>query len=268
VVSELERIADSIREIGDSSGRYQTVTHQAADSAKALAAALAGNSNRSAASAAAALQVAHGHAARAAGELMNFGSDAQAFADRLASGGVGSGSAGQGSANGGTRGGASETRTADPSGGQDSLGGDHVLSVEQVMNLITSINPNYNGDPYDIYSNNCGSCALATYQRVTGINASAIASASSLSMGEMEAATGRPQIPGTPEEIRQRLIAAGPGSCAVVGVDRAGTSGHWFNAYYDGSQVWCVDSQDRSVSPWPPDYSFPSHRITRWDSNI
>jgi hypothetical protein len=85
--SELERIADSVREVGDSSGRPQTVTRQAADSARTLGAALAGSSNRSAASAAAALQVAHGHASRASGELATFGSNAGAFADRLASGG-------------------------------------------------------------------------------------------------------------------------------------------------------------------------------------
>jgi len=89
--SELERISDSIREVGDSSGRPQTVTRQAADNAKALAATLAGSSNRSAASAGAALQAAHGHASRASGELATFGSDAKAFADRLASGGTGSG---------------------------------------------------------------------------------------------------------------------------------------------------------------------------------
>ena len=91
MASELERIADSIREVGNSSGQHQTATRQAATSARSLSGALSGSSNRSAASAAAALQAAHLHASRAAGELETFGSDAKSFADRLASGGAGPG---------------------------------------------------------------------------------------------------------------------------------------------------------------------------------
>lgn len=88
--SELERIADAVREVGDSSGQHQAITRQAADIARALASALAGADNRSATSAATALQTAQRHAARAASELTVFGSDAKAFADRLASGSPGS----------------------------------------------------------------------------------------------------------------------------------------------------------------------------------
>ena len=266
MASELERIADSIREVGNSSGQHQTATRQAATSARSLSGALSGSSNRSAASAAAALQAAHLHASRAAGELETFGSDAKSFADRLASGGRGTGMAA--SAFRGTSIEASDVAATDASGGQDLAGSDQAMSIEQIAELIAPINPNYVGDPFDVYSNNCGSCSLATYQRIMGTDPSATASAMTLSVEEMETLTGKQQIPGSPEEIRQRIIDAGSGSCAVIGIDRSSASGHWFNAYYDGKAVWCIDSQDNSIVPWPPNYSFPNHPVTSWDSSI
>ena len=79
----------------------------------------------------------------------------------------------------------------------------------------------------------------------------------------MEAATGIPQVEMTPEAIADELRAGGPGSHAVVGIDRAGDDGHWFNAYFDGNRVVAVDGQTGQIIEWPPSFG-----AIRWDAAI
>ena len=63
---------------------------------------------------------------------------------------------------------------------------------------------------------------------------------------------GRPPVRATMAEIGQRLEQLGPGSSAVVGCDRKGGGGHWFNAVNDAGRALAVDGQRNRVGPWPP----------------
>ena len=85
-----------------------------------------------------------------------------------------------------------------------------------------------------------------------------------LDIADMEARTGNPQTPMTPAQIEASLRALGPGSHCVVGIDRSHGDGHWFNAYFDGTNVWVVDAQPGTMSPWPPN----EPNATTWDASI
>ena len=81
----------------------------------------------------------------------------------------------------------------------------------------------------------------------------------------MEHDIGAHLEPTTPERIAEDLRAAGPGAHAVVGIDRDDGTGHWFNAYFDGTNVWYVDGESGMRGPWPPD-NFPD--AVAWDASI
>lgn len=136
-----------------------------------------------------------------------------------------------------------------------------VQSIEGIQGWIGEINPNPHGDPRR--NTNCGKCAAAVYQRLNG-DSNAAAGLGTYSIEEMNALTGRTQTSMTPGEIEQYLIGQGPGSHAVVGVDRASGAGHWFNAYYDGYRVYTIEGQGGTVGGWPPDYG----SIVHWDVSI
>lgn len=133
-------------------------------------------------------------------------------------------------------------------------------TIEDIRRWLPEINPHY--DPYDIeYCSNCGSCALAVFKRLQG-DSNATADNRTLSIPEMEAATGRRQVQMSPEEIKETLIGRGPGSCAIVGIDRESGPGHWFCAYSpDGRRVYALDGQTGEVLDWPPDYG----DVRNWD---
>jgi hypothetical protein len=84
----------------------------------------------------------------------------------------------------------------------------------------------------------------------------------------MEAATGLRQVPATPAQIQQYLIDQGAGAHTVVGVDRAGAPGHWFNAYYDGTNVYAIDGQTGQVLRWPPNMDLPGRPAINWDMGV
>ena len=136
-----------------------------------------------------------------------------------------------------------------------------VQSVESIGKWLKEINPNPQNDMkrYE----NCGKCAAAVFMRLNG-NQSAFAGIGTYSIRQMNKLTGKTQTAMTPDQIRDFLIAQGPGSHAVVGVDRASGAGHWFNAYYDGHQVYTIDGQDGSISGWPPNYG----KVVHWDVSI
>lgn len=134
-----------------------------------------------------------------------------------------------------------------------------------IAGWLGEINPGYTGEPFDPRSSNCGMCAAAVFARLQGINPSCVAGTSTLSVEQMEAFTGRPQTSMTPAEMRELLIAAGPGSHAVIGIDRTFGAGHWFNAYYDGERVVAIDGQSGKILDWPPEYGSPSNPVSNWD---
>lgn len=134
----------------------------------------------------------------------------------------------------------------------------------ELQERIGEVNPNY--DPFELddypYNNNCGSCAAAVWDRLEGTG-DTVASDRTLSVAEMEAHTGLKQVEATPEEIEAHVRSLGPGGHVVVGVDRAVGSGHWFNAYTpNGRDVYYVDGQNATVSPWPPT---DMGAVVRWD---
>ncbi|MEE1044332.1 MAG: toxin glutamine deamidase domain-containing protein [Olegusella sp.] len=133
-------------------------------------------------------------------------------------------------------------------------------TIAEIRRWLPEINPNF--DPYDsVTTNNCGSCALAVFRRLAG-DMDATANEKTLGTPEMEKGTGRPQIPMSPDEIAKTLIERGPGSFAVIGIDRAEGPGHWFNAYCpDGKAVYAIDGQTGEIRAWPPYYG----DVVNWD---
>lgn len=143
------------------------------------------------------------------------------------------------------------------------LQGPRSKTVEQVKSWLGEINPNYNGNPYSRWSCNCGTCALAVFMRING-HPTATATDRTLTIQEMNDATGLHQTSMTPSEIQNYLMHQPPGTCVVVGIDRSyGQPGHWFNAFFDGSEVYAIDGQINDIFLWPPDYG-----AVHWDVSI
>lgn len=161
----------------------------------------------------------------------------------------------------GARGGGGRTDATNSGDASVSSGG--APSLGDIQGWLAEVNPGFNGDPFDPRSSNCGKATLAVFNKLEG-NGLRKADLGTLSISEMEAATGRPQVSMSSSEIERRLVEAGPGSHAVVGVDRSSGPGHWFNAYYDGNRVVAIDGQSNSILDWPPDYGSVIH----WDVGI
>ncbi|WP_167051953.1 toxin glutamine deamidase domain-containing protein [Salinibacterium sp. ZJ77] len=137
-------------------------------------------------------------------------------------------------------------------------------SLDDVDDVLSQINPRFDpDDPASDYSNNCGNTSSNLYDFLTGSPAKE-APTGTLSIAEMEARTGLPQTPMTPNDIEATLRAMGPGSHCVVGVDRAIGDGHWFNAFFDGDRVWAIDGQSGQRSGWPPH----EPAATNWDASF
>lgn len=148
----------------------------------------------------------------------------------------------------------------------DSSNGDSIETIESIGGWIKDINPNYNpySPKYHAYSVNCGSCAFAVEQRLSGQDRTHVASSKNIGTDrEMEQASGKKCVYMPVEEISQRLIQAGAGSHLIVGINRepividgkkVARSGHWFNAYYDGHRIYTVEGQSGNIYEWPHDY--------------
>jgi hypothetical protein len=136
-------------------------------------------------------------------------------------------------------------------------------TIGEVHEWLNEINPNY--DPYKpAYCMNCGSCALAVYERLSG-KTDAVASPHTLSDAEMEKATGKRLVEMSPGEIVDKLKEQGPGSFAVIGIDRFFGPGHWFVAYCpDGKHTYALDGQTGEIRGWPPDYG----NIRDWEMTV
>lgn len=148
---------------------------------------------------------------------------------------------------------------------EDVDGNSDMKTVSDISGWLGDVNPNY--DEFDTespYSNNCGSCAYAVYQRLEG-NADACASAENIPYNEdMEALTGMEQVSMDPSEIEQRLLEQGDGAHAIIGIDRAEGAGHWFNAACVDGKVVAIDGQTGEVSDWPPDYG----DVVNWEMSV
>jgi hypothetical protein len=129
---------------------------------------------------------------------------------------------------------------------------------------LAAINPNFDPfDPGNGYATNCGNTSAILNDFLNG-NPSSEAPTGTLTPAQMEARTGNPQTPMTPDQIADSLREMGAGSHCVVGIDRSTGDGHWFNAYYDGTTVWSIDAQTGTRSPWPPN----EPNATVWDASI
>lgn len=154
----------------------------------------------------------------------------------------------------------------------DDSWGDEDLSSEipdatddsQIDGWLGEINPNYNGEFDDPYSNNCGKCSESVFKMFEGEVASS-AGTGTYDTPEMQDVTGVEQVSMSPSEIEAVLSAGGPGSHALIGVDWEGGGGHWYNAYYDGKQVWAVDGQTGTRTPWP---GVDAASVKNWDAGI
>ena len=133
--------------------------------------------------------------------------------------------------------------------------------IQEVNSWVGKINPNPNNDPRR--NINCGQCAAAVYQRMNG-DTNATAGVGTYSISEMNEITGHTQTTMTPEQIESHLMEQGAGAHVVVGVDRVNGAGNWFNAFYDGRQVYTIEGQVGCVNGWPPDYG----DVVHWDASI
>jgi len=254
-MSELEAIAAKLRELAEDSGRLSGQVETSSIRLRALAGEVDGirRSGVDVGNLHGAVQAALANAVRAGEAVRQVKAQGTQWADELAGSGGGTGGAG-----GGT--------SASGQGGQGRASGRSpkpVQTVDDVRGWLHEINPGYTGEPWDPRSSNCGSCALAVFDRLAGAGTSS-AGTWTLSTPEMESSTGRRQITMSPADIEQRLRASGPGSHAVVGVDRAVGPGHWFNAYFDGTDVVAIDGQTGMISGWPPDYG----NVVLWDAGL
>ena len=138
---------------------------------------------------------------------------------------------------------------------------DGVQSIQTISGWLGKINPNYNNPFTPKYRVNCGSCAFAVESRLNGTNVNAVASAKNIPTdAAMEKATGKQCIYMSVHDISNYLVSQGAGSHLIVGINRHPTpqgkpqSGHWFNAYYDGKQMYTIDGQSGRIYAWPHDY--------------
>lgn len=137
-----------------------------------------------------------------------------------------------------------------------------VNTVESIKEWITRINPHY-GNPFFPDSKvNCGSCAYAVEQRLNG-NTTITASLNNIGTDRgMELATGKKCVYMSVEDIENKLKSMGAGSHLIVGINRVHNgkpiSGHWFNAFYDGQEIYTIDGQSGEIYEWPHDYVYVS----------
>lgn len=141
----------------------------------------------------------------------------------------------------------------------------HPQDLKDVQEWLGDINPNF--DAFDIespYCNNCGSCAWAVFNRLNG-NTDMCATAENIGYNdEMNALTGMEQVSMSPEEIERRLLDEGDGAHAIIGIDRADSAGHWFNAACIDGKVVAIDGQTNEIYDWPPDYG----DVVNWEMSV
>jgi len=136
------------------------------------------------------------------------------------------------------------------------------LRFKEVKQWLPEINPKYNPFRYNEFSRNCGSCAFAVEERLSGRNPDAISIPENIAPKDhmMELITAKKCEYMSPQEIENRLKDIGPGSHLIVGINRSSGVGHWFNVYYDGENFHTLDGQSGKTYDWPHDYG----NVTQW----
>ncbi|MBQ3497962.1 MAG: hypothetical protein IJA87_02410 [Clostridia bacterium] len=138
-------------------------------------------------------------------------------------------------------------------------------TVSSIAGWIKEINPLY-GDPFFPQSSvNCGSCAFAVERRLSGDN-TAVASLNNIGTDVgMEQATGKKCVYMSVDKIGECLRSKGAGSHLIVGINRRlpngqPVAGHWFNAFFDGENIYTIEGQSGEILDWPHDYG----HISEW----
>ena len=139
------------------------------------------------------------------------------------------------------------------------------LTIDEIRDRMAQINPNFDAtDPGNEFTQNCGDTSSILNDVLNGGSVRQ-AGTDTLTIEQMRARTGFGQTSMTPTEIADALRRMGAGSHAVVGVDRAGgQDGHWFNVYFDGTDVWTLDAQTNEIGGFPPHEPDAIH----WDVSI
>ena len=243
-MSQLERLAEAIVQVGKQSGPAQQSIARTQQAASRLAP-MVPNDEAGYARTIRTHLYAAAEALRDVERLLtDFDKQADAFAKRLV--------------------GASAGLTYGGGSGEPPAASPKPATPDEIRSWIGKINPGHSDSLFDPRSVNCGKCAHAVFDALNG-EPVRDAGRGTLTQQEMADAIGRGQIHMTPSTIADRLRAEGAGAHAVVGIDREKGGGHWFNAYFDGKDVWAIDGQTGTVSGWPPEYGSPHNPVTYWD---
>lgn len=95
---------------------------------------------------------------------------------------------------------------------------------------------------------------------------SATASLTNIGTDEgMEAVTGKKCVYMSVTDITEKLKSMGAGSHLIVGINRRlpdgkPISGHWFNVFFDGQNIYTLEGQAGQILEWPHDYGY----ISEW----
>lgn len=142
------------------------------------------------------------------------------------------------------------------------------MTLNDIQISLGLINPKFGSvfDPMGEYQTNCGHVAANVYDMLNGQPAQE-AMTGTLTIPEMNNRTGKSQVQMAPQDIEKTLRQAGAGAHVVVGIDRSGGDGHWFNAYFDGQTVWSIDGQSNPpiICGFPPSYETD---VVRWDISL
>lgn len=245
-MSQLERLAEAIVQVGKQSGPAQQSIARTQQAASRLAP-MVPNDEAGYSRTIRTHLYAAAEALRDVERLLTeFDKQADAFAKRLVGGSASTGVS--------VGGGSGQRPATEP----------NPATADEIRNWIAQINPGYSDSQFDPRSSNCGKCAHAVFDALNG-GPVRDAGIGTLSQREMADALGREQVHATPSAIAERLREKGAGAHAVVGIDREKGAGHWFNAYNDGKDVWAIDGQAGTVSGWPPDYGSTQNPVIYWD---
>ena len=124
--------------------------------------------------------------------------------------------------------------------------------VSEYESLIDGVNPNFDPNVDNAYARNCGGCAFATWERLSGIDPQAQADWRNIgTIGGMEEACDMRFADCAPNQLEQFARSQGPGWHGMCAMEWPpdGETGHWVNlATSETGHVYVLDSQCGEVS--------------------
>ena len=124
--------------------------------------------------------------------------------------------------------------------------------VSEYESLIDGVNPNFDLNVDNAYARNCGGCAFATWERLSGIDPQAQADWRNIgTIGGMEEACDMRFADCAPDQLEQFARSQGPGWHGMCAMEWPpdGETGHWVNlATSETGHVYVLDSQCGEVS--------------------